>query len=346
MKNKLYPTIAIIALAVLFTVFSETAAQSALDSMENCIKNIIPSLFPFMVISSMITNSDASEILGKIFPIAKLYSLPLCASAPIIIGSICGFPLGAKAATELYERGYISKTETEVLISVSNNTGPSFIIFVIGAKYWNDIKFGIFLYIAQIICSVIAGIIVNRLIFPPKHLKAFAGNTVKCKETHLNIAKSISSASFSSLTICGFITFFSSFNSVLSNLLCFAPINLKLTILGILEFSDASLLSSEYKSIFCVFICGFAIGWSGLSVFCQTLSFTSALKLSLKRCVLTNLIQGILLGFSSVIYFTKINTNMIINKFINTPLLQALLFVILTLFCICIIYIIKKCKGA
>ncbi len=345
MKNKLYVPISIVAFAILFTVFSETASLKTLSSLENCINNIIPALFPFMVISSMIVYSGASDILGRIFPISKIYSLPVCASAPIIIGAICGFPLGAKSAAELFERGYLNKTEAEILISAANNTGPSFIIFIIGARYWNDINFGIFLYISQLLCSVISSIIVNRFLFPTTHKKLIKNSPIKINSFTESLSKAIISASVSSLNICGFITFFSVLSSVSQNLLSFLPVNINIFLLGLLEFSDASLMTSYHKSLFSIFICGFSIGWSGLSVFCQTASFTVPLKLSLKRCLLTKLIQGILLGSFTVIYSS--NIDIITTIYPSYKVIKILPLLILTLLIIvCCIYIIKKRKGA
>lgn len=345
MKNKLYVPILIIVLAILFTVFSESTSVKTLSSLENCIKNIIPALFPFMVISSMIVYSGAADILGRIFPVSKIYSLPACASAPIIIGAMCGFPLGAKAATELFERGYLNKTETEILISAANNTGPSFIIFIIGAKYWNDIKLGIYLYAGQIICSILSSVIVNKFVFPMHQKKATKHTPIKINSLTESLSKAIASASVSSLNICGFITFFNVLSSVLISLLSFVPVNINMLILGLLEFSDAALMTASYRSLYSIFICGFSIGWSGLSVFCQTASFTIPLKLSLKRCILTKLIQGIFLGIFATTYYSKIR--IISNLYSNYRSNHIIhIFTITFLIIVCCISIIKKRKGA
>lgn len=348
MKNRLCTPILIIAFAILFTLFSESASDSALMALKNCIQRIIPSLFPFMVMSSMIVQSGAADILGRLLPISKLYSLPVCASAPIIIGAVCGFPLGAKAATELYEKGYINKTETEILISISNNAGPSFLIFVIGANYWNDIKFGIFLYISQIICSVISSLIINSLLFPIKGNNKEKYSSTEITNIAESLSESISSASISSLKICGYITFFNVLNTVISQLFISLPVNIKLFILSVLEFSDAALASSVYKSMFSIFICGFAIGWSGLSVFCQTKAFTTSLHLSLKRCILTKLLQGILMGISAVIYSYLSSSLTLTDSMLSDyeTMFCIIISIILTLSILCVFYIIKKRKGA
>lgn len=46
----------------------------------------------------------------------------------MLAGFLCGYPVGAKLAADMYESGYISREEGCYLLSFCNNTSPSFII--------------------------------------------------------------------------------------------------------------------------------------------------------------------------------------------------------------------------
>ena len=131
-KIKQTATVAILIFsAFILTVFSQRSSEYAFESLKVCATCVIPSLFPYMVISHLIVSSRATHFLGRIFPISRITGLSKNASAVILLGAVCGFPVGAKSACEMYKRGELSKVHTEVLISWANNTGPSFVVSVI-----------------------------------------------------------------------------------------------------------------------------------------------------------------------------------------------------------------------
>lgn len=299
-KRTILP-VAIILLTVIITVFSDNSVETALLSMKNTMMTIIPTLFPYMVLSSLIISSGAAQILGELFPIARIFTFSKCASMPLIMGALCGFPLGAKATTELYEKGYLSKTEAEALLGTANNTGPTFLIFVIGKLYFNDVKFGCYLYVMQLICAFLSSFLVNKIIMPFTLQKDMP--IVKKENcSFLNdFSSAVRTASISSIHICGFIAFFSIISSLTESLLFFLPVKVHLTIKALLEFSETCRLSSEHGKLGFL-ICGFSVGWSGFSVLCQTATYTDPLNLSLKRYVCIKLLSGILLGTASYLY--------------------------------------------
>lgn len=348
MKKSHVTILCVAAFTVLITIYSEIAIDVALLSLKNTITLIIPSLFPYMIISSMIISSGAANAMGKIIPVSKAFNLPYCASTPIILGALCGFPLGAKSSAELYEKGYLSKIEAEILISVANNTGPSFLVFIIGAVYWKDIRFGFFLYSTQLITAFLSGIIINRIIFKSDtQIKRMEYKT-ESQDLLEGLSNAVNNASISSIYICGFITFFAILNSILQEVLSESPDFLRLLISAFLEFSEAASSSSKHQGFFSYFICGYAVGWSGLSVFCQTAGFTTRLGLSLKRCFLTKLLQGILLGIACMIY-AKLTLKC--DKYPCFSSIEAIhhpitLFICFTLIILYVFSYIKKHKGA
>lgn len=283
----------IFAFAVVLTVFSGRASGYAREGLSLCATCIIPSLFPYMVISHMIISGGACSFIGKILPIARLYGLPRDASAPIFLGSLCGFPVGAKAACELYKKGALTKTEAEVLISAANNTGPSFVVSVIGGVFFKSAVFGWILYSAQLFSSLIAAIIVNRLIFPFKRRE---DNTVRVCESNINFFSAVSDSASSVITVCGFIVFFSViFGFSLPYITDLSPTFAGI-LSSILEFTGGCEYAAALGGAKGRFLCGLAVGWSGLSVFCQSCAFTAPLGLSQKRTLCTKALQGALTG--------------------------------------------------
>ncbi len=93
-------------------------------------KNMIPSLFPFMVLSGFLLRSGLSlqisailnPILGKIFRLS-----PNCIYI-IIMGFLCGFPMGANVVADSLRLKKITKREAELLLAFCNNIGPVYFI--------------------------------------------------------------------------------------------------------------------------------------------------------------------------------------------------------------------------
>lgn len=325
------------------TVFSKTAAEAASSSLSMCLTCLIPSLFPYMVASSMLVSCGAAESLSKICPVAKLFGLPKKASGVIILGALCGFPLGAKMAVEFYKKGIISKSEAEVLVSVSNNTGPSFVVAVIGAGFWNSAAFGWKLYFLQLFAVLISGIVVNRIISP------VAGSVSTVKENRefesfsVIFSRAVTESVSAVLGVCGFVMFFSVVCTYIRMLT--DPISPIATggIFSLLELTGAS----EYSAMAAAsgfpgaggFFAGFALGFSGLSVFCQSAAFTLPPDISLKRTFAVKLLQGIITGVGGSVIAAGSDINIISSPvMVFSPLPCALIaafFALAALNCVC-----------
>lgn len=287
---KTFLLILLLLLAVFLTVFSERAADLARDALRVCALSVVPALFPYMVISNMLVSSSLFENALCRLPIYKPYGLPKKAVSPIIIGALCGFPVGALTAVKLYRDGTLSKTQTEVLISCANNTGPSFVVFVVGASFFKSIPFGWLLYVSQLISSLVCAVFVNRVLFPFKKEKSGKAYITEKKP---DFFRAVTDSANSMVTITGFIVFF----SVISGFfLPYVSTEISPLIASILEFTGGCRLAALLGGMKGRFLAGLSIGWSGISVFCQTAAFTSHEGLSLKRLICTKALQGLMTG--------------------------------------------------
>lgn len=95
---------------------------------------MIPTLYPFMVLSQIMLQSGIAFYLSNIlyFFIGRIYSISVYALFVIIMGFLSGFPMGAILISSLLQKKYISKEEGEYLLAFCNNLGP---VFVIGFVY-------------------------------------------------------------------------------------------------------------------------------------------------------------------------------------------------------------------
>lgn len=331
--------------AVILTVFSQRATQYARDALKVCALSVIPSLFPYMVISHMIVSGGVCDTIAEIFPVSRLLKLPSSATAPLLLGALCGFPVGAKSAVTLYEKGEMTKEQTEVLISYANNTGPSFIVSVIGAVMWNSTLFGTSVYIFQLISAFLAATLVNRVLFP---YSKDGYHSLNRRAKYPSFFSAVAESSHSVLTVCGFIVFFSVISGFLLPILSKLSPRLSILFCSLLEFTGGARLGASVGGMSGAFITGLSVGFSGICVLCQTAAFTSKAGLSLRRTVCTKIIQGLLCAGMCALFANFRKTACVGALYVdgaqtlvshNSPLAISLLSLI------CYLFIIKNASD-
>ena len=90
-------------------------ANSARAALNLCASGLIPSLFPFIVLVSVINSSGLSCLISRCFgsPLEWLLGIPKPATTAVILGALGGFPIGAVCTRELYLKGEITDSMTK-----------------------------------------------------------------------------------------------------------------------------------------------------------------------------------------------------------------------------------------
>lgn len=107
-------------------LFSGPSLQLALEGLNLWFSKMIPALLPFMILSGLMIRTGLSDSFASWFsPVLRpLYRLSNSCLYCIIIGFLCGFPMGARVCAQSYERNKISRREASLLLSFCNNIGP------------------------------------------------------------------------------------------------------------------------------------------------------------------------------------------------------------------------------
>ncbi len=268
MKKSIKNTLISSALIFLFLAMlshPDKTLEAARTGMQIAAHDVIPALFPFAVISSLGVAVLSSGNIKKRGALALF---------PVLIGFLCGFPLGAKTALELHSKGMLSKRELKLLLPLSNNTGPAFIIGAAGISMFSSKEAGVLLYLCQLASALISALVFWRFTAPSDVSAATQKEQCKSEPFSKEIPRAITSSAVSMLTIGGFVTFFYVFLSTLSSVLIKPGVNENIRIFLSVIFemscgvSDSAALSGISPAL-SLALAAFAISWAGISVHLQ-----------------------------------------------------------------------------
>lgn len=107
-------------------LYSSLASKLALEGLNLWFTKMIPALLPFMILSGVLIGTGLSDSFAALLsPLLKpLFRLSDSCLYCIIIGFLCGFPMGARVCAQSLERGKISRQEAALLLAFCNNIGP------------------------------------------------------------------------------------------------------------------------------------------------------------------------------------------------------------------------------
>lgn len=285
-----------------FTVLnsSDVAIEYMKKGLKLCASTVIPSLFPFMVISELIVSSGIGLRMASFLaaPMRRFFGVSEAGACAYLLGTLCGFPIGAKSAVGMYDRGEISKEELVRLMTFCNNPGSAFIISAVGVSLFGSQITGIALYACVIISSLVVGIGIRIIFGPVKDSVATSSVVKKCDEVGIgSFTSAIHSSATSMLTVCAYVVFFSALVGCIGNLLSLLelPRNIMAVIFAFFELSSGVGTCAEYfDGSIAVIACAAAAGWSGLSVHFQIMSICSGRGISFKPYFFAKLAQGVI----------------------------------------------------
>ncbi len=296
-RNVIKKGIVLFILAVgllLLIIQSQSAIESARGALLLCYQTIIPSLFPFFVLSKIFIDGGFASICAKIFsPVTKsLFGISGAASLPFLLGILSGYPTGAKSVMSLYESEQITKGEVKRLLPICNNAGPLFIVGAVGCVMLRQPSLGIYLYVVHVVSAFISAFI-QRFFF---RTKLGCSGAIKTREQGILqlFSAAVTDSVFTILTVCGFVVFFAVFITCISPILdSILPANVSLICKGLLEVTNGAYLLVSYITSPRILLTMLSaiIGFGGICVMMQVVTITKGI--GLKQYVLGKLLQGV-----------------------------------------------------
>lgn len=128
MKQRII-TLFCICLLLFLLVHPEEALLSAKDGMSLWLNVMIPTLLPFLILTGILLKTgNIPQLLEPLAPFWKhFFGISPAGAYVLILGFLCGYPMGAKLAHDLYINHQISQREGKYLLTFSCNASPAFI---------------------------------------------------------------------------------------------------------------------------------------------------------------------------------------------------------------------------
>ncbi len=281
-----------ITLLIFFMVFRpEIAVSSVKESILLWYTNVLPALFPTM-------------ILVKIFLSINIFfkkETPIC----ILTGVLCGFPIGATTACEYVKRGAIIPEKGILYASLFNQFSPVFLTSIIGT-YFDASK-----HMAPLLLTYIAPLMMLTVLLyklkcqkttPLPNMIKHKNETFTTDANYRVVDASIISSCEALIKICGYMVICNLFNVFLLEItgnqqlyFILAPI-LEVSG-GIANLKQANMNARLYKSFLMA-----CTSFGGISGFLQVNHILKDAHLSTKKYVVLKLVSAIITGLVTYIY--------------------------------------------
>lgn len=229
----------------------DACAQALREGLALCGGPLLLSLFPFLIVSTLLIQCPAADVLG----------LPFCPAARLI-GSLGGFAPAASAAAEAVRSGQLTAREADALLPACVCSGPSFVILAVGQSMLGSAELGVLLFLAQVAAGYLSAALLARL---GGTLGSMAHPAVPTASQPLRLDGIIAQASQTYLKLCGFVLFFRMLASGAGEVLPSGAGVFCAMLLEVCSGCDLAAKSGRFASMLC---CA-ALSVQGLSVLMQ-----------------------------------------------------------------------------
>lgn len=300
MKKIYYPLIispALIAIAII--AFPEKYTDCCLRGFSTWATCILPSLFPFMIITLYYTKTGILQKSTKFTrKIADFLHLPNSALPCIIMSAFSGYPAGSRIIKEFYDAGAINANTAQTLSVICSSPSPIFAIASVGYKFFGDKILGIKIYFAHVLsCIIIAIILFMKTDNPTKNC------LITPKKSKNLLYEVFYNATISVAVSGGFIAFFFCLAQIIKDFYILYPLELLLSpflgqsissafLTGIIEITNGCLALSSLSSPLSPPLCAFIITFGGTCVLAQQLCYLTPCKIKTRKFIIQKLLQS------------------------------------------------------
>ena len=325
------------AIGVCLVIYPSKTAEGIKNGFLLLGNNLIPALFPFMVLSSFVSESNIAEFISRFFE--KAFKLIFKTSGygiiPLLLGFLGGYPVGAKIISEFYYNKKISQNDAARLFFWCINPSPAFAITAVGTFMLNNTQMGLILYFSCLLSSLTVGFFC-RFISNDEVLSIRKSNPNK-KEN--SFVKSVTKGSEGMFAICGWVLTFCVLISLCDALKL--PYSISTIIKSVGEVTTGC-KSAIYTGLSLPVIAGI-LGFGGFAVICQCASYCTLCKVKIKFFICSRIINAALCAIYCSLILKLFPQSEVTGVVIGTSLYSLTLYhsigatIILLIMCVVLI---------
>lgn len=266
----------VIFIGILLLVMKNDVADEVSAGLTVCGEVLIPSLFPFMMLSSFAVKSDIfSSVSRFVSPfMKKVLRLPGECFSCLFFGFIGGYPVGASIISELYENKKITEKDAMHMIAFCVNAGPAFVVTAAGEMILCSEKAGIIMLLSVCFSSVLTGVVFAFFKGKTEHEKIIIHEKNNLSQSFVDSAFS---SSKSIISVCTWVLIFSSVSGIVKSF-----IKNETVLLLYLAFSEVTKGIESAAKLGGIPLVSAVISFGGICVMCQLLPVIK--KCGIKAC--------------------------------------------------------------
>jgi len=283
-------------MAVLLLVYPETALNASRQAMLTWAQSVAPALFPFMVLTPLLTCESAVRMYQKLFGriMGPLFGLPGAFAPAMVIAMTAGSPAGATAAVRIAAQTGVGRGRLTRTAACVCGVGPAFLIGGIGTAMLRSPAAGGILLRAQLTAQL------SLLLFCRWGEE---GEPVKlqCGET----SGGVRDAAVSLLAVCGYMMIFNTVAALIARIL-----NSEIAGIAVLCLTDLpggaralaeTALPYEAKMI----LLGAMTGFGGLCINVQNLAFCCAVGVKAGKYLAIRMLSATICAAATAFFVRK-----------------------------------------
>lgn len=285
--NKIKAILSVIGMAALI-MDGKTAVTGGKDGIGICLQSLIPSIFPFLILSSLLLNSLPGRSPFVLRILEKICRMPTGSGIYLLIGFLGGYPVGAANVGDACHKGILSESDARRMISFCSNAGPAFIFGILSPMFSH-------LWACWLLWMIhIGSAILTGMILPGNPGLDIKNRTVST----LSLPKALESSVKVMGIICGWVILFRILLTYLNKwILGYFPKAVNVTITGIIELANGCLnLNSIADHGLRFFTASILLSFGGLCVAMQTETVSGNIPISdyLKGKLIQSAASGLL----------------------------------------------------
>lgn len=293
-------------LLALLTLQPQRYAAACAESIALWAKVVLPALFPFLVLTALVTQTEMADSLGrKLAPLLRRCGLPAAGAGAFFVSILSGYPVGSRIVADLYSNGSLGRAEAERLSYLCSTSGPMFILGSVGSAMFGEGTAGAILFASHLF-GVLSVFFLTKLFGRKGRPQTAAQPRPLPQRQTGSLGETVQKAVISVLCVGGFIALAGVLLCALEDLHLLAPLCSLLqfplrpfgaencakgTVYGLIEATRGCASLAAAGAIGLPFA-AFTITFGGASILAQQLAFLRPAGVRIGRFIAVKALQG------------------------------------------------------